>query len=83
MTICNCYCVGSHRFTMHGHSVADSNEIFLELLVRCVLVKLKCLGILIKLLDNICEIGVQALVTSFVLVWWFFMYMSLPKYRDW
>jgi hypothetical protein len=37
------------------------------------LVKLKCLGILIKLLDNTCEIGVQALVMSFVLTWWFFV----------
>ena len=79
MTVCNCYCVGFHKFTMYGQSVADSNKIFLELLVRCMLVKLKCLGILIKLLDNICEIGVQALVMSFVSVWLFFDVYVTPK----
>lgn len=62
----NLCCVGSHNFNIYRNFVADSYTTFLWFSIRLILVKLKYLESRIKLLDDICKVGIQALLTLFM-----------------
>ena len=54
--------MGSEQFTVFGHSAAGSYRTVLYGTMRCVLVKVKCWGSGIKLLDDVWEMAVKVSV---------------------